>query len=80
MFNTNMNVRYAVNKCTRFIRAWLWRSREVDFTVQTTEAEMALAYGLWDYYNLNLPDTPRRVAMVVSHILNEKGYSIYETR
>jgi hypothetical protein len=48
----------------------------VDFTLQTTETEKALAHGLWAVYNINLPDTPRRVAMTISQILKEKGYEI----
>jgi hypothetical protein len=56
----------------------VWRSKVVDFTQQTTEAEKALAHGLWAYYNINLPDTPRRVAMAVNYILNERGYEINE--
>ena len=69
-----------MNLCVKSIQALGWRSRALDFTQQTTEAEKALAHGLWAAYNINLPDTPRRVAMTVSHILREKGYEIHETR
>jgi hypothetical protein len=75
---TKLNVAYAMNRCARFIQVSGLRSRVVDFTVQTTEAEKALAHGLWAAYNINLPDTPRRVAMTISHILREKGYEINE--
>lgn len=76
MFNMSMNVRSVASKCTRSIRALVWRSKALDFTQQTTEAEQALAHGLWAYYNINLPDTPKRVAMAVNNILTEKGYYI----
>jgi hypothetical protein len=70
------SVAYAMNLCARFTQALGWRSKALDFTQQTTEAEKALAHGLWAAYNINLPDTPKRVAMAVNHILTEKGYYI----
>lgn len=76
MFSISTSARYVASKCTRFIQALGWRSKALDFTQQTTEAEKALAHGLWAAYNINLPDTPRRVAMTVSHILEQKGYEI----
>ena len=78
MKNMKSNVGYAMSQCVRFTQALGWRSKALDFTQQTTEAEKALAHGLWVAYNINLPDTPRRVAMTVSHILREKGYEINE--
>jgi len=71
---------FVMNLCARYIPALGSRSKGLDFTAQTTEAEKALAHGLWAAYNTNLPDTPRRVAMTVSYILREKGYEIHETR
>ena len=73
-----LSVAYAMNLCAKSIQALGLRSRAVDFTAQTTEAEKALAHGLWAAYNINLPDTPKRVAMTISHILREKGYKINE--
>lgn len=70
------NVGSAMSRCVRFIRQSVSPSKALDFTQQTTEAEQALAHGLWAYYNINLPDTPKRVAMAVNHILREKGYYI----
>ena len=70
------SVGYVMNLCAKSIQALGLRSKALDFTQQTTEAEKALAHGLWAAYNINLPDTPRRVAMTVSHILREKGYEI----
>ena len=70
------NVGSAMSRCARYIRQSASPSRVVDFTAQTTEAEKVLAYGLWDCYNINLPDTPRRMAMVINQILEKKGYYI----
>ena len=72
------SVAYAMNLCARFTQALGLPSKALDFTQPTTEAEKALAHGLWAAYNINLPDTPRRMAMTVSHILREKGYEINE--
>jgi hypothetical protein len=67
---------YVMSKCGKSTPALGLPSRVLDFTQPTTEAEKALAHGLWAAYNINLPDTPRRVAITVSHILKEKGYQI----
>ena len=76
MKNIWLSAGSVMSQCARYIRASVSRSKDLDFTQQTTEAEKALAHGLWAYYNINLPDTPRRVAMAVNHILEKKGYYI----
>ena len=53
-------------------------SRDLDFTQPISKLQTDLAYGLWYYYSLDLPDTPQRVAKVVLHILEQKGYDINE--
>jgi hypothetical protein len=78
MSHMNWNVLCVRAKCARFIKRLLPYSKAMDFTQPTTEAEKALAHGLWAVYNINLPDTPRRVAVTISHILREKGYEIHE--
>ena len=70
------NVGCAISQCVKSIQALVSNSRALDFTQPISEAEKALAHGLWAYYNINLPDTPKRVAMAVNHILREKGYEI----
>ena len=69
---------FVMNLCAKYTQALGLPSKALDFTQQTTEAEQALAHGLWAHYNINLPDTPKRVAMAINHILNEKGYEINE--
>ena len=76
MKNMKLYVGSVMSLCARYIPALRSRSKALDFTAQTTEAERALAHGLWAYYNINLPDTPKRVAMAVNYILTEKGYYI----
>jgi hypothetical protein len=71
---------YVMSKCGKSTPALGLPSKVLDFTRQTTEAEKELAYGLWQAYGLNLPDTPRRVAMTVSHILAQEGYKIGKTK
>jgi hypothetical protein len=70
----------AINLCARFTQVLGLPSKALDFTQPTTEAEKALAHGLWAAYNINLPDTPKRVAMTVAHILEQKGYEIGKTK
>ena len=45
----------------------------------TKEITAMLARGLWKYFEMELPDTPMRVAKATMHILTEAGYTIIST-
>ena len=72
-----LSAREICRKCTQHLMSI---SKVQDSTQPISEVQTAIAYGLWHYYQLDLPDTPQRVARVILHVLEKKGYTINETR
>lgn len=76
MSRTPLNARSAWAICARFIARRMFTSKVQDFTQPISDAEKTLAYGLWSYYETDMPDTPIRVARVMLYVLNKNGFEV----